>query len=254
MLEIKEMSCGYGKQEIVHSFSLNVDEGEKLCIMGPNGCGKTTLLRAIGGIISYMGSIRLNGQEISEIPRKKLCRTIAMLSQISSMSFGYTVYDTVLMGRYSSSDSLFRTGKADADIVMDYICRLGLESVRNKPITELSGGQLQRTMLARTFAQQPKLLILDEPTNHLDISSQMSLVSLINDWTDEDKSRSVIGVIHEINLIPALFRNVCLMKNGNLVAYGCTSDILRGGCLCDVYNTNVSGFMKKTSEFWSDNV
>lgn len=250
MLEITNLSCGYGSGDIVKSFGMTVHEGEKLCILGPNGCGKTTLLRAISGMLAYNGSAKINGQEISSMSRRELSGKVAMFSQISSVYFGYTVYDTVAMGRYLKQKGAFSESRKDSQATLSCLERLGLLSIKDKPITELSGGQLQRTMLARTFNQEPQIILLDEPTNHLDISAQISLIKLIKEWAAEDNRRSVVGVIHEISLIPMLFERTVLMSNGEKLADGDTAKVLKSSELATAYGADVAGFMQDCYKFW----
>ena len=250
MLELTNLSCGYGGTDIVKRFDMTVRKGEKLCILGPNGCGKTTLLRAVSGMLPYKGSARIDGQEISSLSRRELSGSVALFSQIPSVYFGYTVYDTVAMGRYLKQRGAFCESKQDREATLSCLERLGLADIRDKPITDLSGGQLQRTMLARTFNQQPQIILLDEPTNHLDISAQLSLIRLINDWAAEDKRRSVIGVVHEISLIPMLFERTVLMSGGERVLDGETPKVLKSPELACVYGADIKAFMQACYEYW----
>ncbi len=250
MLEITNLSCGYGSGDILKSFCMTVREGEKLCILGPNGCGKTTLLRAISGMLAYNGSAKIDGREISAMSRRELSGRVALFSQISSVYFGYTVYDTVAMGRYLKQKGAFSESGKDSQATLSCLERLGLSDIKDKPITELSGGQLQRTMLARAFNQEPQIILLDEPTNHLDISAQISLIRLIKEWAAEDKRRSVVGVIHEISLIPMLFGRTILMNGGEKLADGGTEQVLKSEELAEAYGADVKGFMQDCYEFW----
>lgn len=250
MLELTNLYCGYGGGDIVKDFCLAVGEGEKLCILGPNGCGKTTLLRAVSGMLSYKGSAKIDGREISSMSRRELSGKVALFSQISSVYFGYTVYDTVAMGRYLKQRGAFSESKKDAAATLECIERMGLSDIKDKPITELSGGQLQRTMLARVFNQEPQIILLDEPTNHLDISAQIALIRLIKEWAAEDKQRSVVGVIHEISLIPMLFERTVLMSGGEKLADGGTGQVLKSEELGKAYGADIKGFMQDCYEFW----
>lgn len=253
MIDIKNLSCGYGSVDVIKNIDLFIRDGERLCILGPNGCGKSTLIKTICGIISYKGSLKLDDKEIKSYKRSELSGKIAVLSQVQSIFFSYTVYDTVAMGRYAKSKGLFYDKAAERKTVTKWIDKLGLGDISDKPVTELSGGQLQRTLLARAFAQEPKIILLDEPTNHLDISYQIELCELISDWLAEDKSRTVIGVIHELNLIPRLFERTVLMDNGRIYKSGDTASVLKSQALAEVYKADVCGFMRDTGQFWLDN-
>ncbi len=250
MLELKNLSCGYGGIDIVKGFDLLVDDGEMLCVLGPNGCGKTTLLRAVSGMLSYKGSAALDGCEISSLSRRELSQKVALFSQISSVYFGYTVYDTVSMGRYVKSKGAFSESPGDRKATLECIERLGLTDIKDSPITALSGGQLQRTMLARAFNQEPQIILLDEPTNHLDISAQISLIRLINGWAAEDNRRSVVGVVHEISLIPMLFKRTLIMSGGEKILDGETSEVLKSPEIARVYGADIKAFMHDCYEYW----
>lgn len=252
MVEITGLSCGYGSGDVLKGIDLKVRKGERICISGPNGCGKSTLLKAISGIIGYRGSIRLDSKEISAYSRRELAQKIAVFSQIQTVSFSYSVYDTIAMGRYLKSGGLFHERKGERETVLRWLEKLGLLEIKDKPVTELSGGQLQRVMLARAFAQEPKLILLDEPTNHLDISYQMELCGLIKGWSDEADDRTVIGVVHELSLIPRLFERTVLMESGSIIADGETAAVLKSPALSKAYNADVGGFMRDTGRFWLD--
>ena len=174
MLEVKNVRCGYDNNEIIKGVSFNVEPGSNLCIVGPNGCGKSTLLKSIANLLNYKGSILLNGKEISKFNRKDLAKNIALMSQASSIYFPYTVYETVSLGRYAHLKGVFsRMSKSDEEIIIKSIENVGLLDLKDKLISELSGGQLQRVYLARAFAQDPNVILLDEPTNHLDSETQL---------------------------------------------------------------------------------
>lgn len=252
MLELKNLCCGYGGADIVKSFDMTVTDGEMLCILGPNGCGKTTLLRAISGMLPYKGSAMLDGREISALSRRELSAKVALFSQISSVYFGYTVYDTVAMGRYLRRKGAFAHDADERKSTCDCLERLGLLDIKDEPITALSGGQLQRTLLARTFNQNPQIILLDEPTNHLDISAQIALIGMIRDWAAEDRRRSVIGVLHEIMLIPMLFKRALIMSGGERVMDGEVGQVLKSDELARVYGTDIKGFMRECNEFWKE--
>ncbi|MDR2258554.1 MAG: ABC transporter ATP-binding protein, partial [Treponema sp.] len=168
MLEINNLFCGYRGSDVIHGLSLRANRGQVLILAGPNGCGKTTLLKAIARIIPCRGSVTLDGRDISAFSRKNLAQKIALLGQMSQIHFPYTVYDTVALGRYAHAKGFLKSlSKGDRAFIMNIIDRLGLYDDKDRMINELSGGQLQRVFLARTLAQDPDIILLDEPTNHL---------------------------------------------------------------------------------------
>lgn len=252
-LRIEKLSCGYGGADIVKNISLIVKGGETVAIAGPNGCGKTTLLRAVCGLIpSTSGKIFIDGMAAADIPPKERAKRIAMLSQTGAGGdyFGYTVMNTVLMGRYSrQKSSVFsETSREDITAAERCIAEVGLSGCETRPITELSGGQLQRVFLARAFAQEPEILLLDEPANHLDIKSQNELAEILKRFTDS--GRTAVGVFHDISFAAAVSDRILLMNRGEAVLCGKTEDIVRSKELSEVFDTDVSAYMKKVLKIW----
>lgn len=251
MLSLKNVSAGYNGYDVIYNISLNVSEGESLCIIGPNGCGKTTLIKAIAGLIPHKGSIKINNTDISSMKRKDVAKNIAVMSQISSVYFSYTVYETVLLGRYiHMKEKAFNEHTLrDKEYVEKCLKAVDLLSIKNKQINTLSGGQLQRVYLARTLAQEPNIILLDEPTNHLDLKNQAELIDFLKDWSKEE-NHSVIGVLHDLNLAMKLADTVLLLDKGNIAAYGKTDDVISSKIINDVYDMDVAGYMVDSLKQW----
>ena len=250
MLEVKELYCGYDEVDIIKNVSFKVNNGENLCIVGPNGCGKSTLLKSLANIIEYRGSIKIDGEEVKSFSRKKLSTKVALMSQISQVYFSYTVYEAVSLGRYAHSNSIFNSlSKRDKEIILDSIEKVGLLEIKDKYINELSGGQLQRVFLARTFAQDPEIILLDEPTNHLDLKYQIELLQHLSIWAKEN-NKIVIAVLHDLNLVHYFSDNVCLVDKGQIVDYGKSVEVFNRSNLKDVYKIDVAKFMLEVFEKW----
>ena len=250
MLEVKELYCGYDEADIIKNVSFKVNNGENLCIVGPNGCGKSTLLKSLANIIEYRGSIKIDGEEVKSFSRKKLSTKVALMSQISQVYFSYTVYEAVSLGRYAHSNSIFNSlSKKDKEIILDSIEKVGLLEIKDKYINELSGGQLQRVFLARTFAQDPEIILLDEPTNHLDLKYQIELLKHLSIWAKEN-NKIVIAVLHDLNLVHYFSDNVCLVDKGQIVDYGKSVEVFNRSNLKDVYKIDVAKFMLEVFEKW----
>lgn len=250
MLEIKDIYSGYEDIDIVKDVSFTVNRGENLCIVGPNGCGKSTLLKSIANIINYRGSIKIDSKEVSSLKRKELAMKVGLMSQISQIHFPYTVYETVSLGRYAYSKGAFsHIDKKDKEIILDSIEKVGLLDSKDKMISELSGGQLQRVFLARTFAQNPDVILLDEPTNHLDLKYQIELLEYLKGWTKEN-NKIAVGVLHDLNLVQYIADNVLLLNNGEVVSYGKPSKVLNEDKLEDIYGLDIKSFMVNILKKW----
>ena len=251
MLSLKKVSAGYDGVDVVRNVTLNVKGGENLCIIGPNGCGKSTLLKAIAGLIDSKGCIEIDGTNINKMKRKEIAAKVAMMSQVSNLFFSFSVFETVMLGRYAHMKSgIFATpSKSDREYVERCLESVGMQDQRDKQISTLSGGQLQRVFLARTLAQQPKIILLDEPTNHLDLKYQAQLIKYLQQWSQED-DHIVVGVLHDMNLAMQLANKVLLLNNGNQIAYGTVRETISGEMLKKTFDMDVVGYMLNSLKKW----
>lgn len=252
MLKVEHLTCGYDGAPVVKDLSFEVPVGGRLCILGPNGCGKTTLLRALAGLLPHEGKVTAEGRDLAAMDRRQLARTVALLSQISSVYFSYTVYETVLMGRYAhqAGGAFSGPGPEDRAIALECMERTGVADLRDRQVTELSGGQLQRVFLARTFAQQPRVILLDEPTNHLDLKYQVELVQELKAWA-AGEGRCVVGVLHDVNLALDLADLFLLMEEGRARYFGPAAEF-DPAALNRVYQMDVGGYMRRSLQRWEE--
>lgn len=251
MLEIKNLSAGYDGVDVIRNISLRLESGENLSIIGPNGCGKTTLLKAVAGVLPFRGAVEIGGKPVSAMKHREISMKIAMLTQMSGLYFSYTVFDTVMMGRYLHiKGSLFGLpAEEDKRHVMRCLEEVGLLAEKDREITKLSGGQLQRVFLARALAQQPEIILLDEPTNHLDLKYQIGLIEYLKKWASENNC-AVVGVLHDINLAMQLSDKLLVMKDGEIAACGTADEVMTAGLLKRVYDIDVAGYMAESLKRW----
>ncbi|HIT09963.1 MAG TPA: ABC transporter ATP-binding protein [Candidatus Merdivicinus faecavium] len=253
MLTLQNVCAGYGGTEILHDISFTLPLGENLCILGPNGCGKTTLLKAIAALIDSKGTVEIDGKPVRSMKRAEIASRIAVMSQMSEVYFSFTVYETVMMGRYQQMKrGLFNSpAPRDREVVERCLAHTNLTALRDRQISELSGGQLQRVFLARTLAQEPEIILLDEPTNHLDLKHQTELVAYLKEWSREE-NRTIIGVLHDINLSLNLSDRLMFMKDGRVAGLGPASALLRRDFLREIYGMDVVEYMLRSLEKWKD--
>jgi iron complex transport system ATP-binding protein len=251
MLTLNNISAGYNGVDVIRNISLTVKNNGNLSIIGPNGCGKTTLLKAAANILPYKGDIEIGGKPVKKMKHKEIALKIAMLSQTMGIYFSYSIFDTVMMGRYLHiKDRLLGLPSAeDKEYVMRCLEAVNLADDKDREITRLSGGQLQRVFLARTLAQKPEIILLDEPTNHLDLKYQIELIEYLKEWAAES-NRAVIGVLHDINLAMRLSDNIMVMKNGEIQACGKTSEVISDSLLESVYEIDVAQYMRDSLKRW----
>ena len=249
MLTLKNISAGYGGAPVIKNINMQIDSN--ISIVGPNGCGKTTLLKVIANILPSNGDIRLNNKSFNAMKHKEISAQIALLSQQPAIYFSYSVFDTVMLGRYLHiKDRLFGTpAKNDNEAVINSLKAVDMLSEKDTEITKLSGGQLQRVFIARVLAQEPRIILLDEPTNHLDIKCQIEIINYLKTWAKGEK-RIIIGVLHDINLALELCNHLIVMKNGEIRADDSAGKIVSSGIFNEVYEMDVAEHMRKSLKRW----
>ncbi|MBO4346117.1 MAG: ABC transporter ATP-binding protein [Lachnospiraceae bacterium] len=240
-IELKNVSSGYGKKKILKDISLFIPHGEITAILGENGSGKTTLLRTVAGLIEYDGNIFVDGEEVKKMSHKQRAEKISLLSQMNSAYFSYSVYETVKMGRYRFQKGFFDSYK-DEDIrfVEECMKRADILDIKDERIGELSGGQLQRVYLAQLFAQDSEYIFLDEPTNHLDLKYRVKLENEL-----KESNTSTLVVYHDIRSALDMADNIILIKNGEIVKQGKTSDIRHDEALNIAFDMDVLEYLNK---------
>jgi len=248
---VENLVCGYDGVRVLNGVSFAAAPHEKLFVIGPNGCGKTTLLRALAGLIPYSGSVRVDGADAAPLSRKQRSQKIALLTQLATVTFSYSVLETVLQGRYAHlQDGFFKSHRpSDRNAALSCLEATGLSDLKDKNIRELSGGQLQRVFLARALAQEPQIILLDEPTNHLDFRYQLELMSYLDSWVRQP-GRIVIGVMHDINLALSSADRLLILKNGGVFAQGKTSE-LDLALIDQTFDADVRAYMVRSLGQWT---
>lgn len=238
MLEVENLVSGYGKKEIVHGISFAVDRGEFVCVIGANGCGKTTALKSMLGLIPSMsGSVRIDGVETSHMQEKERAKHFAYIPQAHTPPFPFSVADVVLMGRTPYVNRLAVVMPEDRRIAHAAMCQLGIERFADRVYTELSGGQQQLVLIARALAQQPDVLIMDEPTASLDFGNQQMVLSRMKDLTST--GTSVLMVTHDPDHALFCATKVIAMQEGRILSQGDPLEVMTTERLRKIYGTKV---------------
>lgn len=235
--EVENVTVSYGENVVLKSVSLSIEQGNFVGIIGPNGCGKTTLLRTLTKILKPVeGTVKIEGQALNKYDAKTFAKTVGCVSQDTDIGFEFSVKDIVLMGRHPHIGRLAPLSKNDFEIADNAMQFTNVLQFKNRLITELSGGERQRVLIAKTLAQQPRILLLDEPTNHLDICHQIEILQLIRSLTP---NITVIGVLHDLNLASYFCDKLVLMEGGKIIASGTPAEVLTPERVYDVFSTRM---------------
>ena len=237
-LEVKNAICGYGTRIVVDDISLNVSSGEILCLLGPNGVGKTTFFKTILGFLKLKGGeILLDGENIHNWSRKQLAKTIGYVPQAHTPPFPFKVFDVVLMGRTAHLSMFASPTKEDVNIAEEAINTLKISYLKDKIYTEISGGERQMVLIARALVQQPKILIMDEPTSNLDFGNQIRVLEQINRLSE--KGLAVVMTSHFPNHAFLCSTKVAFMQKNNIFTVGNVDEVVTEDMLKEAYGINV---------------
>ena len=241
MLEARDLSVKYDHRIAVVDVSLSLNESEITAIIGPNGAGKSTLLRTLNGQLPRSsGTVLLDGQPIDQLNRRSISRKIAVVAQEAELRFPVTVLEFVLGGRFAWAT---HTGwgwetERDLNIAESVLRETELTELSARLMNELSGGERQRALMARALATEAPILLLDEPTANLDLSHQSTLLSLVRNRCDQQRTAALV-VTHDINLAAQFADHILLMKHGKTVQYGRPEAVLRPEILENVFELRV---------------
>jgi iron complex transport system ATP-binding protein len=234
MLKIQNLSASYHGHQVLHSVSLEVKSGEVLALIGPNGAGKSTIIRAASGVIPCTGSVRTNGDDFHALDPMQRAKYIAVVPQAISLPPAFTVWETVLMGRTPYLGFLGSASSHDEELVREALTRVNALSLSDRRVSELSGGEAQRVLLARALCQSTPILLLDEPTAHLDLQYQVSLLELIRELAHKE-NLAVLIALHDLNLAARYADKVALLVGGKLHAIGTPRDVLTPEKISNAY-------------------
>lgn len=234
-MSIRNLSFSHGTKEVLRELNLDFKGGEFYSILGPNGCGKTTLLDLlIRHQKPAFGTISIHGRNIDDFSRKEIAKTMALVSQNYNINFPFTVKEVVMMGRHPYISRFSNPSAEDIRVVEKIMEDTGIKGFRNRKINELSGGERQRCIVARALCQKTPMLFLDEAFSSMDINHTLRLLTLVKNEV-EQSNRTVVSVFHDINLASAWSDSLVFMKKGRVAASGSTLEVLSEDVLRDVF-------------------
>lgn len=235
MITLEHIEVSYGSRRILDDLNLDFSDRCITAVMGPNGCGKTTLLRCIGGLLKPTeGRVLVDSRPVDEYTPRELAQRLAFVRQHAQTDFDFSAFEIVLMGRNPYQRHLQNESQADWDIVEQCMKQTGTWHLRFSIPSQMSGGELQRVMIARALAQQTPLLLMDEPVSNLDIAHQLEVMRLLHAATD----KTILIVIHDLNLALQFCDRLLLLHNGKALYHGPIADGLTPDNIRSVYGVN----------------
>ncbi len=238
-LQIRQIYFTYLDGLVLHDINLSIGAGEMVGLIGPNGSGKTTLIKLASGILKpNRGEIRLDGSNLSQLNRKSIARSVAVVPQQFHVPFAFSASEVVALGRIPFLKVFAGESEVDKRFVTNALELVGISELRERRFDELSGGERQKVILAMALAQQPKLLLLDEPTVHLDITHQVEILELLRTLNAE-RGLTVVAAMHDLNLAALYFDRLILLKEGRISADGVPTQVLTEERIREVFSAVV---------------
>ena len=229
------LSFGYGERPVLRDISLQLPSGQCYGILGPNGCGKTTLLDLLSGLLQpRSGSVTFHGRPLHAWPKKQLAQRLALVPQDFMVRFGYTVREVVEMGLHPHLHRFGAPTRTDLALIDEALVATGIVDLADRPVTRLSGGEKQRVAVARALAQRPEMLLLDEATSNLDIHHSLEILHLIRERF-EQHGMQVVAVMHDLNLAAFFCDHLIFLKDGRVLRQGPTEEVLTPETIAAVY-------------------
>ena len=232
---MRKVSLGYNHHPILRDMNLKVSPGELVGLIGPNGCGKSTLIKAFSHIINPMsGRILVDGRVISVIPRRELARLVGVVPQIPLLPSTFSAFEIVLMGRNPHLGLFQSEGPRDWNLALQAMQKTATQSLADRRVNELSGGEIQCLLIARALVQETKAILLDEPTANLDIGRQVEILDLMKDLC-RTQNLTVLAALHDLNLAAQYCDRLVLIHDGRIHAEGKPSEVITNKNIKQVY-------------------
>lgn len=236
IINLNNVEFGYGKLKVLKNIDLSVEEGQFLSIIGPNGAGKSTLLKLINNIYeNYDGEISIYGRDVRSYKRKELARIVSFVPQDTFLDFEFSIEELVFMGRYPFQKRFQNDQKYDYDISYRAMALTNTLEIKDRLVTQISGGERQRALIAKALAQDPKIILLDEPTSHLDINHQIEVLELLKEL-NKKQNLTIISVLHDLNLASRYSDKLVLLKDGQILKSGNVGEVLTASNIENAYN------------------
>jgi len=249
LIEVEDLRMDFGDFHALKGVSYKMKKGLLVGLIGPNGCGKSTMMKCICGINKMTsGKITVDGQDVTSLKPSELAKLVATVPAEAGPTFGTSVMDLVMLGRYPFVDRIWWETKDDEAAVREALRTFGLDALRRKPVSLCSSGERQRALIAKAYVQEPKLMLVDEPTSHLDMKYKLDVMEYLRSMARSDMT--VIVAEHDISLM-ARYCDVCIiMKHGEIVTIGDPKKVITADLIRDVYEVEARVGLDEDGEIY----
>jgi iron complex transport system ATP-binding protein len=238
-ISARNLKFSYYDKPVLKNLNFEIKKNSFTSILGPNGAGKSTIVKLISKVLTgYGGEILIDGQDIKNLNQIDIAQKIAVVPQNTSIGFNFSVFETIMMGRYPYLSRFKNESQEDYKIVADVMKITRTEIFKDKNYNELSGGEKQRVIIAQTLVQNSPIIILDEPTSHLDINFQIEFMELFFSLF-KNNQKTIIGIFHDINLAIQYSEKIMLLKDGDIFCYGSVEEVITRTNMMSVFNSDV---------------
>ncbi|MCG3692291.1 ABC transporter ATP-binding protein [Aliarcobacter butzleri] len=247
LIDAKNISFSYQKKEILKNIDFKLYKGDILSLVGKNGCGKTTLLKIVLGILKAQGNIKIFSKNINEYKNKELAKLISYVPQTHQIPFDYTVFDVVLMGRLAHIDIFSNHSQKDKNIALESLEKVGILHLKDSIYSQISGGERQLTFIARALTQDAKIIFMDEPVTGLDYGNQLKLLKFLKELAKD--GYTFVKTTHYPDHALYASNKVLMLKDGEVLDYGSVEEKLTRKNIKNLYDVDVDIISKENYKF-----
>ncbi len=249
LLTVEHLCKDFGDYHALSDVSFNMGKGRMVGLIGPNGCGKSTMMKCICGIHDMTsGCVKIDGADVASMHSSDLAKVVATVPAEPGQTFGMTVMDMVMLGRYPFVDRIWWETKEDEKTVRDALRTFGLDDLRRKQVSLCSSGERQRALIAKAYVQEPKIMLVDEPTSHLDMKYKLDVMEYLQSMARTDMT--VIVAEHDISLMARYCDTCIIMKNGRIVTIGDPKEVVTADLIRDVYEVDARVGLDEDGEIY----
>jgi len=236
MIDGKDINVRYEDFHALHDIMISVKAGELVGVIGPNGCGKSTLLRTMNGLLKMMsGELTVNGMDVKNVTLEEMAKICSNIPTEFPPDFNLNVYEVVMLGRYPHRKSMWWESEEDESVTDNALKLFGVDHLRNRDMTQLSSGERQRTLIAKAYVQQPKIMLVDEPTAHLDIRYTLEVMQYFKDMIRNRNDMAIVIAAHDLNMVSKYCDRIIMMKEGKVMASGTPEEVVTEKNIREVY-------------------